>query len=159
MQEYIKKYAYMSIDYNAFKEVYEDYVTDNTEGEEGKNILNDIDWDTWLYSKGKPFAEFNFSSNLSDEAIQFAEKYFVKNAKYDGDYDIFKKWHTNVKVHFLNYIMNNIKKVDDKVYKNLRDNLKLNQEDYNMEIKYLWYQIALKTKHDDVIPDLKKMLL
>ena len=159
MQEYIKKYAYMSVDYNAFKEVYEDYVNDNTEGDEGKNILNDIDWDTWLYSKGKPFAEFNFSSTLSEEAIQFAEKYFVKNAKYEGDYDIFKKWHTNVKVHFLNYIMNNIKKVDDKVYKNLRDNLKLNQENYNMEVKYLWYQIALKTKHDDVIPDLKKMLL
>ena len=159
MQEYIKKYAYMSVDYNAFKEVYEDYVNDNTEGEEGKNILNDIDWDTWLYSKGKPFAEFNFSSNLSDEAIQFAEKYFVKNANYDGDYNTFKKWHTNVKVYFLNYIMNNIKKVDDKVYKNLRDNLKLNQENYNMEVKYLWYQIALKTKHDDVIPDLKKMLL
>ncbi len=159
MQEYIKKYAFQSVDYNAFKEVYEDYVNDNTEGDEGKNILNDIDWDTWLYSKGKPFAEFNFSSTLSDEAIQLAEKYFVKNAKYDGDYDIFKKWHTNVKVYFLNYIMNNIKKVDDKVYKNLRDNLKLNQENYNMEVKYLWYQIALKTKHDDVIPDLKKMLL
>ena len=159
MQEYIKKYAYMSVDYNAFKEVYEDYVTDNTEGEEGKNILNDIDWDNWLYSKGKPFAEFNFSSSLSEEAIQFAEKYLSKKANYDGDYETFKNWHTNIKIYFLNYIMNNIKKVDDKVYKNLRDNLKLNQEDYNMEIKYLWYQIALKTKHDEVIPSIKKMLL
>ena len=159
MQEYIKKYAYMSVDYNAFKEVYEDYVTDNTEGEEGKNILNDIDWDNWLYSKGKPFAEFNFSSSLSEEAIQFAEKYLSKKANYDGDYETFKNWHTNIKIYFLNYIMNNIKKVDDKVYKNLRDNLKLNQEDYNMEIKYLWYQIVLKTKHDEVIPSIKKMLL
>ena len=43
MQEYIKKYAFQSVDYNAFKEVYENYVIDNTEGDDGKNILNDID--------------------------------------------------------------------------------------------------------------------
>ena len=154
MQEYIKKYAFQSVDYNAFKEVYENYVIDNTEGDDGKNILNDIDWDSWLYSKGKPFADFHFSSSLEDDAIQLAEKYFSKK----GNFELFKNWHTNVKVYFLNYVLNNINKVDDKVYKLIRDNLKMNDDDYNMEVKNLWYQIGIKSKHDDVIPGMKKLL-
>ena len=158
MQEYIKKYAFQSVDYNAFKEVYENYVIDNTEGDDGKNILNDIDWDSWLYSKGKPFADFHFSSSLEDDAIQFAEKYFSKKGNFEGDYELFKNWHTNVKVYFLNYVLNNINKVDDKVYKLIRDNLKMNDDDYNMEVKNLWYQIGIKSKHDDVIPGMKKLL-
>jgi hypothetical protein len=28
-----------------------------------------------------------------------------------------------------------------------------------VEVKYLWDQIALRTKHDEVIPSIKKMLL
>jgi leukotriene-A4 hydrolase len=158
MQEYIKKYAFQSVDYNAFKEVYENYVIDNTEGDDGKNILNDIDWDSWLYSKGKPFADFHFSSSLEDDAIQLAEKYFSKKGNFAGDYELFKNWHTNVKVYFLNYVLNNINKVDDKVYKLIRDNLKMNDDDYNMEVKNLWYQIGIKSKHDDVIPGMKKLL-
>jgi leukotriene-A4 hydrolase len=49
-------------------------------------------------------------------------------------------------------IAKNLDKFSDNNYVYLRDTVKLHT-DFNMEIKNVWYQIALNTKHRDVIPN------
>ena len=156
MKNYIDKYKFLSIDYNGFKNVYEDYVKNKVN--KGEEILKEIDWEKWINSKGKPFYKFNFESKLGDDAVKLGDKFLNGNCSSD-DKNIFVNWHTNVKMYFLKYLIKNIDKVNNDVYDKLRDVLGFKSEHYNMEILNLWFQISLKTKHDDFIDDVKKFLL
>lgn len=76
----------------------------------------------------------------------------------DSDFiSVFKAWNTNVKLVFLNLIIDRINDLNDSLYKFLRDNLGLHSG-YNSEVKNLWYQLALSTKHTDVIPFVEEFL-
>jgi len=70
----------------------------------------------------------------------------------------FKSWHTNVKLVFLNYINKNINRVTNSIYVNIRDKLNLHSGN-NVEISYVWYEICMELKKDDVLENVKKFLL
>jgi leukotriene-A4 hydrolase len=70
---------------------------------------------------------------------------------------VFKKWHTDVKLEFLNKVMEKINSLTDEQYNTLRDRLGLHKG-YNMEVSNIWYQIALLTKHTDVYPYVDEFL-
>lgn len=57
----------------------------------------------------------------------------------------------------MNLISDKISQFTNVLYEYLRDNLKLHSG-YNSEVKNLWYQLALNTKHDDVVPYLEDFL-
>ena len=69
----------------------------------------------------------------------------------------FKSWHTNVKLVFLGYLINNKERINQNVYELLRDKLNLHTG-YNTEISYSWYQICLDLNKEDAIEDIKKFL-
>ena len=154
---YIKKYKFKSVDYTAFKNEYEEMVKKNLN--DGENILKKIDWDAWINTPGKPLKTVDFNTNLIKEAQDLAEKFLNgKNDELNDSKEKFNSWHTSQKLVFLKYLMKNSDRIDDKVYNNIRDRLALNKETYNSEIKSIWYQIALKTKHNDVYPEMKEFL-
>ena len=157
MRLYIDKYKFMSVDYSSFKNTYENYVKEN-KGNQSQEILNKIDWDLWINSKGKPFHKFNFESKLGDEAVKLGDKFLNGNGSLD-DKTLFVNWHTNVKMYFLKYLLKNVNNVNDDVYKKLKEVFAFDKEKYNMEVMNLWFQISLKTKHDDFIDLIKKFLL
>ena len=157
LQQYINEYALKSVDYTAFKGVFERMVKDNFKDKAESDVLSKIDWDKWLYSRGKLFMNFEFKNKYRKEGEDMAEAFL----KGDNDIkyrDIFKQWHTNVKLVFLNYLYENISRINDTVYNNLRDVLQLHGG-YNAETKYVWYQIALATKHEDCVTYVKEFLL
>jgi leukotriene-A4 hydrolase len=156
MKNYIDKFKFLSIDYNGFKNVYEDYVKKNVN--KGEEILKEIDWEKWINSKGKPFYKFNFESKLGDDAVKLGDKFLNGNGSSD-DKKIFIDWHTNVKMYFLKYLIKNIDKVNNDVYNKLKDVLGFKNEHYNMEVMNLWFQLSLKSKHDDFVEEVKKFLL
>ena len=154
---YIKKYKFKSVDYTAFKNEYEEMVKKNLN--DGENILKKIDWDAWINTPGKPLKTVDFNTNLIKEAQDLAEKFLNgKNEELNDSKEKFNNWHTSQKLVFLKYLMKNSDRIDDTVYNNIRDRLALNKETYNSEIKSIWYQIALKTKHNDVYPEMKEFL-
>ena len=51
IQAYIKKYSKQSVTYEAFKEVYTNWVRDNYK-DEADNVLNKIDWELWINKPG-----------------------------------------------------------------------------------------------------------
>ena len=157
MRLYIDKYKFMSVDYSSFKNTYENYVKEN-KGNQSQEILNQINWDLWINSKGKPFHKFNFESKLGDEAVKLGDKFLNGNGSLD-DKTLFVNWHTNVKMYFLKYLLKNVNNVNDDVYKKLKEVFAFDKEKYNMEVMNLWFQISLKTKHDDFIDLIKKFLL
>lgn len=70
---------------------------------------------------------------------------------------VFKSWNTNVKLVFLNLVIDRMVDFNESLYAFLRDNLNLHSS-YNSEVKNLWYQLSLNSKHSDVIPFVEEFL-
>ena len=155
MQRYIKKYKYKSVDYTAFKEVLEKLIKEKYNEENSKKLILEIDWDKWLNQKGIPKNKNVFFSELLKDAEQLAKDFL--DEKEVNSLKKFKDWHTNVKLAFLNYLLENKDKINDTIYNNIKNKLNL-AEEYNAEIKYMWYLLALDKKKEEEIPNIKKFL-
>ena len=157
MQRYIEKYKYKSVDYTAFKEVLETFIRENYKKKAAKKLIAEINWDKYLYEKGIPSYKTEFASELLKDAEKLAEDFL--NEKED-DSTVLKKfqdWHTNAKLAFLSYLKDNKDKITDTIAKNLKTKLNL-AEEYNAEIKYIWYLIALDKKMEEEIPNIENFL-
>lgn len=97
------------------------------------------------------------ATKWTQEALNMAEN-FIQGKNLSNAMEIFSKWHSNVKLVFLNYFNENISKVTEEVYVNLRDILKICSNQYNAEVKYTWFQISLKTKHEECIENVREFL-
>jgi hypothetical protein len=75
----------------------------------------------------------------------------------EGAKQKFTNWHTNVKIVFLGHLKENLTRINDQVYENLKNILGLH-EGYNAEIKHLWYLIALKLNKSDIVEHVKNFL-
>ena len=157
MQRYIKKYKYKSVDYTAFKEVLENLIRDKYKKKPAKKLIGEIDWDKWLNEKGIPNYSNDFASEFLKDAEKLAEDFLNEKEDNDSCLKKFKEWHTNVKLAFLNYLLENKDKIDEKIAKNLKEKLNL-AEEYNAEIKYMWYLLALDKKMEEEIPNIEKFL-
>ena len=157
MQRYIKKYRGQSVDYRAFREVLDSLIKEKHKKKKAKKIIEQINWDNWLYEKGIPKYKNEFASEYLKDAEKMAEDFL--NEKEDNDTVLkkFKDWHTNVKLAFLNYLLENKEKINETIAKNLKTKLNL-AEEYNAEIKYMWYLLALDKKMEDEIPNIEKFL-
>ena len=157
MRKYIKKYRYKSVDYTAFKEVLENTIKEKYDNKESEKIIKEIDWDKWLYEKGIPKNNIEFVSEFLKDAEKLAEDFI--NEKEDNETVLkkFKEWHTNVKLAFLNYLLENKDKITETICENLKNKLNL-AEEYNDEIKYMWYLLALDKKIENEIPNVKRFL-
>ena len=158
IQIYIDKYKYESIDYNIFKNHYESFILENTEGNDGKDILNSIDWVLWINSLGKPFAEFNFISNLSEEVINLCDKFLGGKGNLE-DKKLFVNWNSDVKLYFLKYLIKNYDEVNGVIYNNLKNVFGFEKDYYNIEVMNLWFQLSLIIKVKDCIDGVKKFVL
>ena len=157
MQRYIKKYRYKSVDYTAFKEVLEDLIREKYKKKPAKKLIAEINWDKWLNDKGIPAYKNDFVSEYLKDAEKLAEDFL--NEKEDDATVLkkFKEWHTNVKLAFLNYLLDNKERINEKIAQNLKAKLNL-AEEYNAEIKYMWYLLALNKKMEEEIPNIEKFL-
>ena len=155
MQKYVKKYRYKSVDYTSFKEVLEEVIKEKFK--DSQKIIDEINWDKWLYEKGIPSYKNNFSSKLLKEAENLAEDFLQEKEDKSTVLKTFEEWHTNTKLAFLNYLIDNKNRITEKIAQNLKNELNL-AEPYNSEIKYMWYLIALDKKIEEEIPNIEKFL-
>ena len=86
-----------------------------------------------------------------------AEDFLKEKEDKSSSLKIFKEWHTNIKLAFLNYLLDNKDKINEKIARNLKNELNL-AEVYNSEIKYMWYLLALDKKIEEEIPNIEKFL-
>jgi leukotriene-A4 hydrolase len=156
MQNYIKKFSLHSVSHKDFRKIFEDSVRDMY-GDQNHQILNLIDWDAWINTTGYPIKNIEFKSKLVEEANNFAEEFLTNNIGPDAK-QRFLNYDTMVKSVVLAYIKDNINRVSDQVYTNLRDILGLHSG-YNAEIGHLWYPLCLKLGKEDAIEHVKTYLL
>ena len=77
-----------------------------------------------------------------DEAFRIADNFLLSKSDKE-DYETFHNWHINVKIIFFRHLLNNLDKIDRKIYETILTKLELDKTN-NPEILCLWYQITLK---------------
>ena len=157
MRNYIKLYKYKSVDWINFKEVFEDYIKKFFELNKANEILNTIDWNKWLTEKGLPSYKMNFKSKYTEEVEDIINIFIKKGNHTEYNLKIFREWHTNVKLVFLNRILKNIESFDINTILKIKRDLNL-AEEYNDDIKAEWYEITLKKGMKDEIENIKHFL-
>ena len=157
MGNYIEKYKYKSVDWTDFKSVYEEFVKQNYEGRNARKILNVIDWDKWVTEKGFPSYKMEFKSKYTEEVDQLINKFMNKENNKENALKLFKEWHTNVKLVFLERILKNLENFDESIILEIKKELNL-VEDYNDDIKAIWYEITLQKGMKDEIENVKNFL-
>ena len=157
MGNYIEKYKYKSVDWTDFKSVYEEFVKQNYEGRNARKILNVIDWEKWVTEKGFPSYKMEFKSKYTEEVDQLINKFMNKENNIENTLKLFKEWHTNVKLVFLERILKNLENFDESIILEIKKELNL-VEDYNDDIKAIWYEITLQKGMKDEIENVKNFL-
>ena len=156
MGNYIEKFKYKSVDWTDFKNVYEEYVNKKYEGRKARIILNVIDWNKWVTEKGFPSYKMEFKSKYTEEVEELINKFINKN-NVENAKKIFKEWHTNVKLVFLEKILKNLENFSVEVILAIKKELDL-VEEYNDDIKAIWYEITLQKGMKEEIENIMNFL-
>ena len=157
MAKYINTYKYKSVDWTDFKKIYEEYVSEKMNKRNARRLLSSIDWDKWVTEKGFPSYKMEFKSKYTDEVDSLIQQFLKGKENPENALKIFRNWHTNVKLTFLDEIKKNIQKFDEDLILKIKKELNL-VEEYNDDVKAIWYEITLTKGMNDEIENIKKFL-
>ena len=155
MRSYIDKFKKGVVKYMDFRTFFETFIKNNVK--DWEKILNDIDWDTWVFAPGFPPVENDFSNKYADEVDQ-AVKDFYENKLSDDFVKTFKNWFTLLKQNFLNKIKESDIELSETQLEFLNEKLELIQGKYNVEVSCSYYLTVLyhgtlSTKFEESLVD------
>ena len=155
MRSYIDKFKKGVVKYMDFRTFFEAFIKNNVK--DWEKILNDIDWDTWVFAPGFPPVENDFSNKYADEVDQ-AVKDFYENKLGDDFVKKFKDWFTLLKQNFLNKIKESDIELSETQLEFLNEKLELIQGKYNVEVSCSYYLTVLyhgtlSTKFEESLVD------
>ena len=155
MRSYIDKFKKGVVKYMDFRTFFETFIKNNVK--DWEKILNDIDWDTWVFAPGFPPVENDFSNKYADEVDQ-AVKDFYENKLGDDFVKRFKDWFTLLKQNFLNKIKESDIELSETQLEFLNEKLELIQGKYNVEVSCSYYLTVLyhgtlSTKFEESLVD------
>ena len=155
MRSYLDKFKKGVVKYMDFRTFFETFIKNNVK--DWEKILNDIDWDTWVFAPGFPPVENDFSNKYADEVDQ-AVKDFYENKLSDDFVKTFKDWFTLLKQNFLNKIKESDIELSETQLEFLNEKLELIQGKYNVEVSCSYYLTVLyhgtlSTKFEESLVD------
>ena len=157
MSKYIDTFKYKSVDWTDFKNVYEECVLEKFNRRNARKILNVIDWNKWVTETGFPSYKMEFKSKYTKEVDDLIDQFLKGEENSEAALELFKNWHTNVKLAFLDEINKEIDKFDGSLILKIKEELNL-VEEYNDDVKAIWYEITMNKGLSDEIENVKNFL-
>lgn len=146
MKHYFKKYRYKSLDsYQFIDTLYEFF-----EPKGKKDVLDSVDWNTWLYGEGVPPFTPKYDTRLADECYHLRDKWAAYEQN-KGQFSASDIEHFEVNQHLLflgtlTELFSN-KKPAPEVYEELRKVYHQYSEASNCEIIASWNDLLLKSEN------------
>ncbi|XP_055094730.1 leukotriene A-4 hydrolase isoform X3 [Symphalangus syndactylus] len=151
LRAYVEKFSYKSITTDDWKDFLYSYFKDKVD------VLNQVDWNAWLYSPGLPPIKPNYDMTLTNACIALSQRWIT--AKED-DLNSFNA--TDLKdlsSHQLNeFLAQTLQRAPLPL-----GHIKRMQEVYNFnainnsEIRFRWLRLCIQSKWEDAIPLALKM--
>ena len=156
LRQYFTKYKYKSIKYEDFKDFFIQMIKEELSEEDSKKVLDQIDWDTWIYAPGFPPKKNNFTNIYATEVEEAVNKFYNNNLPSNFK-ETFIKWHTLLKQYFLSTIRETDKTLDSTQLDMLSNILNL-KEGYNAEVNFGYFMCVLQNG-PTIANDVKEALI
>ena len=150
VDEYIFENKYTSIKWQVFQAKVESFVDKHENAEVAREIKAKIDWEAWVYGPGLAPIHQDFTTPLLLESQAMAEAYIVGGGSTGPsdfrDYLDNKKFYSNLRVIFQQYLVQNEKRVTGAIMKKIDQDLGVTTHspiDYN--VFQQWIPLGLRT--------------
>lgn len=156
---YISENKFGSVTVENFRSVFEREVARIYPSNESDEIIDSVDWNSWIYTTGMPFIEFDFGncifyleSKYVEEAKKYSHVLLQEGTEIPSEFEqVYSDWMAQVKIKFLTILFEQNDKITDKGFDFLKNTLKLGNTQ-NMEVSLLWLRINLKRKEQTIKP-------
>jgi len=111
--------------------------------------LSQVDWHSWFTKPGMPTVAPKFDTTLSTASQNLANKWIAGGK--DTSSDDIKGWSANQIVDFLNKLVVAAEPLTIELLHKLDNLYKLTQSK-NAEIRFRWYQLAIRSEHETIFP-------
>ncbi|KAK2495177.1 hypothetical protein MC885_002352 [Smutsia gigantea] len=151
LKAYVEKFSYKSITTDDWKNFLYSHFKDKVD------ILNQVDWNAWLYSPGLPPVELNYDMTLTNACIALSQKWIT--AKEDDLSSFNSADLKDLSSHQLNeFLAQMLQRAPLPL-----GHIKRLQEVYNFnainnsEIRFRWLRLCIQSKWEEAIPLALKM--
>jgi leukotriene-A4 hydrolase len=149
LKSYFSKFASQSITADDMKNYFINYFTPTVSADK----LNSIEWDKWFFSEGYPVVKNEFDSSKADAAKQLAQKWI--NNESDKTQVSLAEWSSNQICLFLDTLLEQ-EALSHQVVDELEEAYKFTERK-NMEIRFRFLMIALKSNYEKYYPAAAKL--
>ncbi|XP_046747332.1 leukotriene A-4 hydrolase [Diprion similis] len=139
LRSYLHKYQYKSIVTSTWKDYLYDYFKDKVD------ILNSIDWDTWLYKPGMPPVIPAYDTTLAQVCKELADRWLQWDENTTSPFDAsdITQLSSNQKIEFLAELLLANETLSQKKLEVMNQVYKLDLVK-NAEIRFRWIRLSLK---------------
>jgi len=158
LQTYVKTYANKALDSFEFKEFFLKYFTSLSAFDQ--SVLSQIDWDAWFFQKGMPPVAMlpKFDDSLKQRSTQLAQQWInASETEQVGTADDLKDWSTPQTIAFLEALLAHDAPLAQSKLERM-DELYLFTERKNAELRFRWYQLAIRSTLERVFPSVTQFL-
>ncbi|KAG9339983.1 hypothetical protein JZ751_022299 [Albula glossodonta] len=151
VKSYIQLFAYSSVTTEEWKSYLYTYFKDKVD------ILNKVDWNSWMHTPGMPPVKPQYDTTLADACIALCQKW-VKAAEADlagfSEADL-KALNSHQVIEFLALLLHE-EPIPLSHVKRMQEVYNLNAIN-NSEIRFRWLRICVRAKWEDAVPLAFKM--
>eukprot|EP01017_Pseudomicrothorax_dubius_P030528 TRINITY_DN3820_c0_g2_i1.p1 TRINITY_DN3820_c0_g2~~TRINITY_DN3820_c0_g2_i1.p1 ORF type:complete len:401 (+),score=81.26 TRINITY_DN3820_c0_g2_i1:410-1612(+) len=154
MRNFIKDFWYKSIDSADFKQHFINYV--RTKIDSPEEVLEAIDWNTWLTKPGLPPWLGHGTSGLAKEAIRFANQFL--DGSIPPNKERWVDFSVQQKIIFFNTLLQNKQKLTAKVLHVIFETNPQFLLPRNAEIFTPWMRLCIATNYSERFPEMRTFL-
>lgn len=158
MRAYITKFRRESILADQMIDFFNSYTMETLGAQNGKNVLDKVDWNAWVNQTGMPPQPIKFTSPKIQEATEMADAYIALGGKGSPDnWADFKEYFSLLKVVMVQQLLNRVDEVTTPIIQRLDADFNLTYT-IDPEIKQLWFQITLFKNYAISYPNIEEFM-
>eukprot|EP00826_Nyctotherus_ovalis_P039077 TRINITY_DN3724_c0_g1_i1.p2 TRINITY_DN3724_c0_g1~~TRINITY_DN3724_c0_g1_i1.p2 ORF type:complete len:187 (-),score=37.89 TRINITY_DN3724_c0_g1_i1:178-738(-) len=137
------------------KALFEDYVT--TSVPNGNDILQQIDWNKWLFGIGMPDkGTINFDVKEVKDILKLVECYKTKNV---CDKTVYPRFMLDQKIIFVQKIRGALKNFKSERIHKIEEELEISKNEKNPEVLAVWLELMILSKNPDPVQSKARQFL
>ncbi|CAI2361127.1 unnamed protein product [Moneuplotes crassus] len=144
LRKYLAKFSQESIGTVDFINYFTSFVTETFSENESRDILEEIDFDTWIYAPGLPPVTLDFETEEYNQSIELAQNFLDGTVDKEAALKLYLSFSVNLKGLFISHLIDNIEEVDEDKASYIDNTLHISSE-INGEIIYRWLQVAIRS--------------
>jgi leukotriene-A4 hydrolase len=143
LQSYVNQFSEHSLNVEEFIDFFTKFVNKKFDKTSSKEILDNIDWDAWIYQPGKPPVQVDLETQVYKTAIQVAQN-FLTGQESEQDVSDWTSFDLSLRSIVLIELLSNYQQLSAERVQKIDQLLSVSSET-NPQLKYTWLTLSVYT--------------